>query len=306
MSRLWKRVVSLPSGCGQELDLATVADVAVGELRCVAQHPHRRPLREVGERQRAVDRRPARVAAQLREPGALRADEVERQEAQRAVGEAREEALRAAADHVPAADHRRDVDLLAGALPVLDGEGERAVGGLLRHHDRVRERERPAVEGRDRLHLARQAAGVAVRRRGPQVVLLGVARPAGVGTDEVAVEGRRRGARQRRRERAVAAAFGATAIGGDAIAAPRHGGARPARRPVPLTRPRGATSPAPRTGTARAGAAPAPGSARARGSRPRPASGGSARGSRRPRRCRRTACRRRASRGRPRPRAPSA
>ena len=190
------------------VDLAPMTPLTVRESWHVAEHPCRGPVAALGEGHVVGDRDPAPAGARgaVAEPDSLTPDELERQEAQRAVGVTGHEPLCAAALQVPAADDavhaepsRRPV-LLSHRECVLAGGGDD--GG---DHG-VAKADRGAAERGENRRPARRAARPAVRRAPPGGVLPRVAGRASLRAHEVLqarLAGAGHGARRRkRRERA--------------------------------------------------------------------------------------------------------
>ena len=153
--------------------LAAVAFLAVGEPLVGAEHAHRRPVGAVSQRHVFADGNPSLIGAGVRiaEPDAFAPDEIEREKAERAVGERGEKALRAAADHVPTADHAGDGkdDCVT---PVLY-DGELIVPGVVHRRDdhRVLEPDGSSFEARKHQLPRREAARAPVCGLTPCVVL---------------------------------------------------------------------------------------------------------------------------------------
>ena len=179
-------------------DLAAVTVLAVRHVGDGAEHSMRWPVGEVGlQRDVATDRRPLQAGAQLNEPEILAADEVERQEARRAVGMTIEERLRAATHHVTTADHRIDRDVERRCAVHVHAKDGRPGGRICRNDNGVLELERLAIEAGDELNFAGTATGAPVRGAIPEVVLLLMTTRARLRADEVCERGR---SKRRRRK----------------------------------------------------------------------------------------------------------
>src|SRR5688572_18539668 len=91
----------------RDANLAAMTGLAVAEPWLVADDTRGRPVDATRQRQRGTDGDPSPIVASdgVAEPRAFLPAVVERKEAPRPVGEAREEALRPASLHVSAADH---------------------------------------------------------------------------------------------------------------------------------------------------------------------------------------------------------
>ena len=149
-------------------DLAPVTILAVGTITHRAQHAMRRPIREIRfQGNLAADGHPVEVRAQLHKPHVLLADEIERQEAHRAIRMPVEERLRAAANHVPTAHHSIDRNIKRRRTVHLHTKRRHTSRRVRRNHDSILELQRNAIEARDNLHGSRHAASLAVSGRFP-------------------------------------------------------------------------------------------------------------------------------------------
>src|SRR5919106_1273449 len=168
-------------------DRAAVARLTVREPGHVAEHPHGRPIAAIREPEGGGDGKPALAEARIRvaEPDALVADDLERQQAQRAVHMPGEKRLRPATQHMPSAHdavYRKDV--LRSPLP-RDTEHVAARCGPLGRHRRIAEADRATVEPGDERGGFGRSARAPVRGPPPGVVLHPVACRAAGGAGEV-------------------------------------------------------------------------------------------------------------------------
>ena len=176
-----------PSRLEARRDLAAVAGLAVREARVRSENPGGRPVAAVREGHVSRNRRPSTVRARGRvaEPGVQLPGVVEGQEANRPVGQPRDEPLRAAAQHVAAADHAVHGDDAVRAAVLADEKQVAPLGVDVRSDRAIEKGDRGAVEGGNHGFRRRQPPRAAVRGRSPARVLVGVASATRAGACEV-------------------------------------------------------------------------------------------------------------------------